>query len=291
MPAIETLKTIVNTWECDENDHMNVQFYWSKFADADAHFLFLAGLDPALLGPRRVRHVRYHAEMRAGTPVTCTSSLCADGPHPVSVVHEMREGGSGRLMATALDGYATAPAIATHLLRQASKVRAPMPPEAAPRSFAAPPAALGTPLKRLETLGATVTYRGRVMPADCQANGFLDDRGYVARFTDAGPHAWAEAGLHHDFLAENTLGRVAVEMKLTVGQELTAGTLIHVLTAFTAVGRSTFSMRHHIVDTRADRIAAIGELTVLIMDLKARRSVPLPVSARERLSERVILES
>ena len=50
-------------------------------------------------------------------------------------------------------------------------------------------------------------------------------------------------------------------------------------------------MRHHIVDTRQGHIAAIGELTVLILDLKARRSVPLPVSARERLAERVISES
>ena len=30
----ETQRAFVNTWECDENDHLNVQFYWKRFGDA-----------------------------------------------------------------------------------------------------------------------------------------------------------------------------------------------------------------------------------------------------------------
>ena len=41
MSAIETLKSYVNTWECDENDHLNVQFYFRFFEDAAGHFQLL----------------------------------------------------------------------------------------------------------------------------------------------------------------------------------------------------------------------------------------------------------
>src|SRR5690606_16110861 len=63
MPAFETLFSSVNRWECDENDHLNVQFYFTRFEEADRQFRLLSGLSDALVGSRRVRHVRYHCEL------------------------------------------------------------------------------------------------------------------------------------------------------------------------------------------------------------------------------------
>ena len=65
---IPTFSTAVNTWQCDENDHLNVQFYTEFGHEASAHLLASLGL-----GPRAQRaaglalgaawdHVRYRRE-------------------------------------------------------------------------------------------------------------------------------------------------------------------------------------------------------------------------------------
>ena len=74
-----TLNSFVNRWECDENDHLNVQFYFSRFEEADRQFRLLCGLSETLVGARRVRHVRYHKELRTGDLITVHSSV-AFGP-------------------------------------------------------------------------------------------------------------------------------------------------------------------------------------------------------------------
>ncbi|HEY2876377.1 MAG TPA: thioesterase family protein, partial [Reyranella sp.] len=43
---IPTFRTAVNTWQCDENDHLNVQFYSEFGHEASAHLLANLGLGP-----------------------------------------------------------------------------------------------------------------------------------------------------------------------------------------------------------------------------------------------------
>ena len=66
MAWLVTQRGFVNTWECDENEHLNVQFYFARFADAAAHFLVGRGLAP--FGPERRRGCF------AGTSGSCASS-------------------------------------------------------------------------------------------------------------------------------------------------------------------------------------------------------------------------
>lgn len=73
MALVESLKSFVNRWECDENDHMNVQFYWTKFQTAALHFRLAAGLDDLPETARSSRHVRYHSEVHAADPLVVRS--------------------------------------------------------------------------------------------------------------------------------------------------------------------------------------------------------------------------
>lgn len=41
-----TFSTAVNTWQCDENDHLNVQFYTQFGHEASTHLLAQLGLGP-----------------------------------------------------------------------------------------------------------------------------------------------------------------------------------------------------------------------------------------------------
>src|SRR5262249_43928991 len=45
---LPTFATAVNTWQCDENDHLNVQFYTEFAHEASAFLLHRLGLGPAV---------------------------------------------------------------------------------------------------------------------------------------------------------------------------------------------------------------------------------------------------
>ena len=135
MSTEETLFSFVNRWECDENDHLNVQFYFSRFEEADRQFQLISGLSEALVGARRVRHVRYHKELRTGDLVTVRSAIAFDGPHMLSVVHEMYNTTSGALAATAIDGYEPNANSAKTLRGRFKDHQCPMIEAAAPRGI------------------------------------------------------------------------------------------------------------------------------------------------------------
>ena len=80
----------VQRWECDENDHLNVQFYLARFEEADRQFRLLSGLSDALAGARRARHLRYHEELYSGDTLVMRSHVAFDGPYMLTVVHELR---------------------------------------------------------------------------------------------------------------------------------------------------------------------------------------------------------
>src|SRR5690606_17581359 len=73
----------VDPWECDQMNHMNVQFYMAKAAEAFAHLQNAIGLSPAVLRETRkglrfksVR-IQYKSEVHAGTPLYGVAGIFA----------------------------------------------------------------------------------------------------------------------------------------------------------------------------------------------------------------------
>lgn len=284
-----TLYSFVNRWECDENDHLNVQFYFSRFEEADRQFRLLTGLNETLVGARRVRHVRYHKELRTGDLITVQSSIAYDGPHMLTVVHEMREGATGMLAATALDGYEPNANSAKTLRQRFREFQTPMIAEAAPRGIpAGPAAAQRATLAGLQTKGARIVYRGTVLPRDIGVDGKADDRFALSCCTDGVAHVWQRTPMTHAYLTEHGLGRVAVEMKLTWVTPLKTGDMVLVVTGFTGVSPKTFSMRHHLFESRTGRLASVVDVVALTMDLSRRAAVDLPAEAHQSINKMII---
>lgn len=285
MPTLETLRSFVNTWECDENDHLNVQFYLAKFEEAERQFRFLTGFSEAQAGPRRVRHIRYHGELFVGALVTVTSHAAFDGPYMLSVVHTMRDSSTGRLAATALDGYMPSERAIKDLQKRLKDTAEPMLAEAGPRTFEAGPASMEMKSADLEAAGALLVNRATVLARDCALDGAADDRFLLSCFTDGAPHLWEHAGLTRPWLDKNDYGRVALEMKLTLGLRAKLGTVVHVVSGLTGVSEKTFTFRHHMFDSSAGRIIAALDVTGMVMDLETRKPVPLPEDARARIAD------
>ena len=210
---------------------MNVQFYFSRFEEADRQFRLLSGLSETLVGARRVRHVRFHKELRTGDLITAQSSVAFDGPHMLTVIHEMRDGGTGELAATALDGYEPSANSAKPLRQRFSDFQTPMIADAAPRGIPAGPAGLRATLDGVLAKGAQICYRGTVLPRDIGADGRADDQYALSCCTDGVAHVWQRTPMTHAYLMEHGFGRVAVEMKLTWATPLKTGDTVIVATA------------------------------------------------------------
>ena len=262
----ETQCGSVNAWQCDVNRHWNVQFYCRQF-DHAARFLALgAGASPA--GPLpQTRHLRYHAELVAGDIFRISSARVADGEHAGSLVHYMQHAGSGRLIATALDGQGAhfdCVAVAQ------SEV-----PDALPRSIAGGPAAPLADSERLEA-GGRACVRCWVTMNQCTAAGELTQESLVGMFADAAGHVWERAGAGVAWLRENGLGRAAVEMKLTHHAPARAGDAL-VLYSWVGPARGKIILlRHQLCRMPDNAPIASGEVTALLIDMQTRRSVEMP---------------
>lgn len=78
---METYRGIVYPWQCDFNDHMNVQFYIGKFDEASWHLLASVGITPEYCRAEQrgisavEQNIKYHRELLAGDLVTIESSI------------------------------------------------------------------------------------------------------------------------------------------------------------------------------------------------------------------------
>ncbi len=273
----ETYRSFVNTWECDENDHLNVQFYFRAFQQAAEIFALQAGLVSGGARSAIVRHVRYHRELRRSRSYIVRSGIVSDGTHGGSIVHLLSDAESGVLNATALDrpGYRTP---AAPLISQAQIAAA------LPRGVE-PGVLLAVPTRELLASGKAVTSNHSiVLPGECGSDGAMLSNALVSRFTDGAPHVWAHYGISTDWLTQTGHGRVAVEMKLTRLAEAKPGDGLRQFSWMELAGEKTFLLRHQIENVATGEAVATGHVCGLVMDLSTRKAVALPKAMRDRIS-------
>lgn len=284
MSFVETQKSFVNTWECDENAHLNVQFYVSRFGDAAAHFFAGRDFGKVRARPRLVsRHVRYHRELHA-TDLTAVATAAARirglGRVGFALVHLLRDPTRGHLAATAVDIYEG----------DGTRLGEPVdiPEEAMPRGVAAGPAQEERSAAELAAAGYLTTDRSLVRPRHCDADGTMAASALVGRYSDAQGFAYEQAGIGRETLHAAGRGRVTVELKVTILAPIQAGTPITTYGGAIGVGRSTFSFRHVTTDAGTGRAVAVGEVTALVMDLKERRASPLDEDIRAKIEASLV---
>ena len=271
---LETQRSFVNAWESDENHHMNIQFYWKRFGDAAPIFFHLAA---AKRQDWTDRHVRYHDELMMGTNVIVRSAKTIGG---LGLVHELINGNTGAVSATAVDLYPNPIGGTTAALES-------VPDLARPRSLQS------QVLQTVDTVGiiergqGVMSHRSIVSPMECDPNGKLLDQFYISRFSDAASHLWHHLGVTRAWMHDNRLGTVAVEMKASRHKLIPVGTMLEVVSWLEAIGNKTFSFRHQVSDMESGDPLFSGAVTALLLDLDARKAVPLPSGMRDEFERRM----
>lgn len=274
--ALETHRSFVNTWECDENQHMNVQFYSRRFEEARRVFgLLTTGRDAST--PVRDRHIRYHAELHAGATTVTRSAVIADGAFAGGIVHMLHHSETGVLSATALEQADIATGGQHAIGQDAAR-------QALPRGIGAEPLT-ALPVGKLVELGGLAANFSVIGPCDCDAAGRLTERALVGRFSNGAPHAWKASGVDVNWLLSRNLGRVAVEMKITRHADAKPGDVLALYSAPVACSGKTVTLHHELVKLATGEPVASGKVVALILDLTTRRPTELPASVVAHLQK------
>ena len=290
---IPTFTTAVNTWQCDENDHLNVQFYTEFGHEASAHLLAELGL-----GPRAQRaaglevraasdHIRYLREFREVDPVQVLSAPVEVGDNHLLAYHEIRNPSDGTVAATMRRRIVCDRPWPDAFRARADAAIVALPDNARPRSVGRldlPDLALGDAAHR----GLIDIGRSVIAPAECDERGEFLPHHQFGRYSDGAPLLWNHLGLDRAAMQDRQEGSVVVEMLNHYRRPLRAGDLLVVMSGLAAFTDKVLTFTHFLFEAETGTLAACAEAIGMKLDQKIRKTMTFTREDQTRLAERQI---
>ncbi|MFO1085025.1 MAG: thioesterase family protein [Reyranellaceae bacterium] len=287
---IPTFSTAVNTWQCDENDHLNVQYYTEFGHEASAHLMVSLGL-----GPRAQRdaglsiaaahdHVRYLREFRVIDPVEVRSAPAEVGERDLLAYHEIRNPADSRIAATLSRRIVCDKPWPTAFRARAQAACLPLPIAARPRSVGKQ-ALPDLSLADASRVGLIEIGRTSITPAECDERGELLPHHQFGRYSDGAPFLWNHLGFDRAAMQDRQEGSVVVEMLNHYRQALRAGDLIVVMSGLAAFTDKVLTFTHFLFEVETGTLAACAEAVGMKFDQKSRKIMTFSEEDRARLGD------
>ena len=263
-----TLHARAEAWECDFNGHWNTRYYCKAFQTAATVALHLEGLEPASV-PQR--HLRFHAELHSGDPITIRSFDLTGGDQPVTA-HVMSC--FYRVVATALDtGMPRNRALTTLALEVAKP--------ALPRGVSGPV----TPAWEPDAERDLIYELGPVTAEELHPDGTMLPWHAVARMSNGSHHHDLTVGFTLELMKDEAIGRMLAEMRCTRLDPVQPGDFLRCVSRMTSAKGKAFTTAHMLRTHRGTPVAMF-ELCTLAVDMKSRRAMDLPVFVLDWLAQR-----
>ena len=271
-----TYATAVNTWQCDENDHLNVQFYTEFGHEASAHLMTSLGLGrraqaTAGLSVRAISdHIRYLREFRVVDPVAVRSAPVEVGERHLVIYHEVRNSGDDALASTVRRHILSDRPWPATFRKAAEASRIELPAAAKPRGItgvALPDLALADAAR----VGLIEVGRGTVKPFECDENGEMLPRHQTSRYSDGAPIVWNRMGFDRAAMAERQEGSVVVEMMQYYRRPLSPGDAVIVMSGLADHSDKIIRLAHFLFEAESGTLAACAEAVGVKFDQKVRK--------------------
>lgn len=287
---IPTLRTAVNTWQCDENAHLNVQFYTSFAHDASAQLFNALGFGPRAQAAAGAKvsvvedHIRYHREFRVIDTVEVRSAPLEVGEGDLLAYHEVRNPADGTVAATVRRRVVGDRPWPAAFRARAEAARVALPDIAKPRS-------VGTPLPMVAlgdapAAGLIEVGRSTVKPEECDEKGEYLPRHCFGRYSDGAPFLWNHLGFDRTAMQERQEGSVVVEMRNEHHASLRAGDLILVLSGLASFTDKILTFSHFLFEAETGTLVACAEAVGMKFDQKIRKIMRFTDADRARLEQR-----
>lgn len=290
---IELGRSSVQTWECDTMGHMNVQFYVEKAHDAAGYLGIRLGRGPHAMAEVKQslitvdQHVRFHREMRPGTPYFLRGGVARVEHGQVIAYIEMVQ---------TVGEVVSATFTSTLQLRdQQGNTRHPFPTGLAkdyivdiPGYGMARGLDLDAPPRRAPTLseadgmGLMATYMARVRSQECDRFGRMQARFFMARYSDSIPNLLALTSGRNRGEPGST-GGAALEYRLIYRKFPRAGDILCIRSGLKSIAEKTYVWAHWMFDAETGECVATSEAVAVAMDLETRKAIPIPPELRARL--------
>lgn len=289
-----TFRSTVNTWQCDENEHLNVQFFTAFADDASTHLLTLLGMGPAAqatsgLGlERQSDHIRYWQELRSEDAVEIVSAPIAVEPHRIVLYHEQRNGFDNSLSATCIRTATSRTPLPAEFVARAKAALIELPEHGKPRSAGRFGELPELTMQQALDAGMREINRCVVAPEECDAAGNLRPRFHFSRFSDGAGLLWHGLGFDRVAMRDNYQGTVVLETRTAYRRPIPVGTPTVVISGLLDDTDKALHIGHLLFDAASGQLCATGEAVGVLFDQQKRRSMAMSDEERSRMSGRII---
>ena len=121
-----------------------------------------------------------------------------------------------------------------------------------------------------------VTYRGTVYPWHCDHMGHMNVMWYVGKFDEATWHLFSRIGITPDYMRDEGCGMVAVDQRISYRREVLAGDLVLIRSTLLEARSKVVRFCHQMENAVSGETVATTVLTGVHLDIKTRRSRPMP---------------
>ena len=275
----ETYRGSVPPWECDVTEHFTIAYYFDRLAESATTLADILGLGGRLRagGFGRSFDVRFVRELRAGSSFHIEGAAL-DLEDGLRLGYRVVDSANGETVTWVEERWdpSGAPLSAEMRAAIAGQVAVWPGPAIEPRP------------QPLRTDGLVATARGRVKPADLDANGRFGLGPVVHRFTDSSLQAGAAIGMTAEFMEANRRGFSTFELSLRLSGALSLDDPYLIETGIAHLGSSSLRYVHRMCDPRSgEEIARLGQFGVNL-DLDARRPARLPEELRAKAARLVV---
>lgn len=297
---ITTARGCVNTWQCDENEHLNVQYFPAFAWDSARHLQAALGLGPRARAAAGLRvrtvedHIRYHRELFAADAWEVASAPVEIGESTMVAYHEIRNAldggvaGTVRQVTRCVDTSGKATAWPSDFRARAESRRVALPANAQPRTAGSRGSLADLTLDRAAPSGLVTIVQGVVQPEECDADGALLPRFHFGRYSDGAPGFWQAMGFDRARMRDRQQGTVVLELRNEIRRPLRAGALTVVMSGILAATDKTMHLAHFLFDADSGELAAVADGAGVLFDQRIRKIAPFTSEDRERLATRVL---
>jgi acyl-CoA thioester hydrolase len=299
MAMIETYRGSVDTWECDLNNHLNVQFYVARAADGLVVLGHELGLGPDYVREHecmliaREHHIRFHQEQRPGAPIVMQSGILEVAGNSLRIYQEMRNIASDTVATTFITQCELVDRPTRRVLplnesvaARAEALQTGLPDYGAPRGVAVDQPRTAPTLADAGQLGMVTSYQNLLGSNDCDRYGFMKTSGYMACISSAVPVLINEIrGMRS---RDKRIGGAALEYRLIYRRAPRLGDRLVLRSGLTALASKTFGWGHWLFDAHSGECVAGAESVAVMLDLIARKAIAIPEDMHALLSPQVI---
>ena len=132
------------------------------------------------------------------------------------------------------------------------------------------------------------TYIGVVYPWHHDQMGHMNVQHYVGMFDGGTWNLFAEVGLTSEWMKNNDRGMAAVQMNISYRREMTSGDLVEVRSGFLNVSERKVMFVHETINRQTGDVAAVAEITGVMLDSVKRKSALIPQENLDRAKELIV---